>query len=440
MTGARDEGSRATALAGGTRERSWLAWRPTREHRGLAVLLVIAGLVRLAGMFGPGHGGDLYAFLTWAEGMAANGAGGYYANGGEANYPALLYLLWPLGLAFDGDVLVGAIRLLSIPFDLALGIVLFEIGRGTGRTRDGELAAAFYLLNPAVILCGPWWGQVDGVGALPMIGAIVAIGATSRPSTASLATAGGLATLAGLLKPQFGVAAFVIVGVACFWLRSREELRRVAIVAAAALATFVVVTLPLGLGPFGYLDLMDETFRRYSYHSGFAFNPWAMVFGFNRDDGSWFYLGAALEITAIVFSLWLLRLRRDLTGLLAVGALIALTLYFVPTRAHERYLFGAIALLAPLVVLDRRLRTAAAAVSAMFFVTLAYVLANSPYRILPGPKIDDLPGWAIGALSALTTLAGAWVAWQLVAVLRRPEPNGSRVAGASAEAVATGSG
>ena len=123
-----------------------------------------------------------------------------------------------------------------------------------------------------------------------------------------------------------------------------------------------------------------------------------------------------------------------MVGLLAVGGLLALTLYFVPTRAHERYLYGAIALLAPLAALDARLRWPFAALSAMFFVTLAYVLANSPYRILPGPRIDDLPGWAISALSAVTTLAGAWLAWRLVELCRRPEPDGPQMVGDAAEA------
>ena len=115
-------------------------------------------------------------------------------------------------------------------------------------------------------------------------------------------------------------------------------------------------------------------------------------------------------------SLWLLRSRRDLVGLLAVGSLIALTLYFVPTRAHERYLYGAIALLAPLAVLQPKVRRPFFALSAMFFVTLAYVLANSPYRILPGPMLPDLPGWAITAMALVMTAIGAWTAARLIGV------------------------
>lgn len=378
------------------------------------ILLVVAALVRVAGLLGPGHLGDLFAFETWAEDAARHGLGAYYMSGGDANYPPMLYLLWPLGLALDGGELWFAIRLLSIPFDLALGALLFFVILGrTGRERDALLASGFYVLNPAVVLCGPMWGQVDGMGALPMVGALVAV-ARGRVVTAAV-----LAVLAGLVKPQFGVAAFVLAGLPLFWLRSPDGVRRVALVALGGLITFVAVLLPLGLGPLAYLDLIGETFRRYPVHSGFAFNPWGAVFGFNEGDGQWFYVGAALEVLAVGGSLWLLRWRRDLVGLLAVGSLIALTLYFVPTRAHERYLYGAIALLAPLAVLDRRLRWPFYALSVMFFATLAYVLANSPYRILPGERIEDFPDWAITIMSVVMSAAGAWVAWRLVQLLRR---------------------
>jgi hypothetical protein len=58
----------------------------------------------------------------------------------------------------------------------------------------------------------------------------------------------------------------------------------------------------------------------------------------------------------------------------------------------------------------------------MFFATLAYVLANSPYRILPGDQIASFPDWAISVISIVMTVAGAWVAWRLVRLLRAGEP------------------
>jgi hypothetical protein len=379
----------------------------------LVALLVAATILRLAGLFSPGHGGDLTAFMQWAEGTARWGLGGYYAHAGDANYPPMLYLLWPLGVALDGPELAFAIRTLSVPFDLILGWLLYDVvARATGRAREGLLASAFYLLNPAVLIVGPIWGQVDGMGALPMVASIVAV-ARGRPFLA-----GALAVVAGLVKPQFGIAAFTLLGLGLFWLRAREDRRRFALLGFGAIAAFVVVLFPLGLGPVSYLGIMGDTFTRYPYISQFGFNPWGMVFGFGDRDDQWVRLGTALGTAGIASSLWLLRRRRDLVGLLGVCVLVGLSIYFLPTRVHERYLFGAIAFLAPLSVLERRIRWPFVALSLVFFGTLVYVLVTSPYRILPGPKIPEFPDWQISIIAGVVTVVGAWTAWRVLSLFR----------------------
>jgi len=394
-------------------------WLPANAPQALWILIAVGLIARLAGLWGPGHGGDLFAFVTWAEDAARHGLPAYYANGGDSNYPPMLYLLWPLGVALDGGELVFAIRLLSIPFDLALGVLLFNVARTTGRDRDGLLATAFYLVNPAVLMCGPAWGQVDGMGALPMVGAVVAV------TQGRLVLAGSLAVIAGLLKPQFGIAGIVLAGLALFWLRSTVGLRRVALVALGGLATFGIVMSPLGLDPLGYIQLMGETFSRYPYISQYGFNPWGMVFGFGDDDGGLALIGIVLAMAGIAGSLWLLRRRRDLIGLLGVSVLIGLALYYLPTRVHERYLFGAIAFLAPLAAMVPRLRWPFVALSAVFFVTLAYVVVTSPYRILPGPQLDEFPDWLIGVMSAVVTAVGAWTAVRTIGLFGIGSPGGA---------------
>jgi len=386
---------------------------PPRFPRALVVLLVGSTILRLAGLFGPGHGGDITAFMQWAEGAARLGLGGYYANGGDSNYPPMLYLLWPLGVTLDGGALAFAIRLLSVPFDLALGWLLYDlVARTTGRERDGVLGAAFYLLNPAVLLVGPMWGQVDGMGALPMVAAIVA--AARRRAL----FAGALAVVAGLVKPQFGIAAFTLLGLGLFWLRTPADRRRLALLAIGAVVALVIVLAPLGLGPVHYLQVMGDTFGRYPFISEFGFNPWGMLFGFGRRDPQWFGIGTALAIAGIAGSLWLLRRRRDLVGLLGVSVLVGLAIYFLPTRVHERYLFGAVAFLAPLAALERRLRPPFVALSLAFFVTLVYVLVTSPYRILPTPMLDELPDRAISIMCLIVSGVGAWTAWRVIGLFR----------------------
>jgi hypothetical protein len=387
---------------------------PPRFPGALVLLLLASALLRLAGLSGPGHYGDINAFMHWAEGTARWGLSGYYATGGDANYPPMLYLLWPLGVALDGADLALAIRLLSVPFDLALGWLLYAVvARATGREREGLLGAAFYLLNPAVLLVGPMWGQVDGMGALPMVAAIVAV-VRGRSFLA-----GALAVVAGLVKPQFGIAAFTLLGLGLFWLRTPEDRRRLALLAIGAILAFAVVLAPLGLWPSSYLGILGDTFNRYPFISEFGFNPWGMLFGFGDRDDQWFRLGTGLAVAGIGASLWLLRRRRDLVGLLGVSVLVGLAIYFLPTRVHERYLFGAIGFLAPLAALERSLRRPFVALSLAFAGTLVYVLVTSPYRILPTPKIEEYPDWAISVMCFAVTAIGAWTAWRVIALFRQ---------------------
>ena len=101
-----------------------------------------------------------------------------------------------------------------------------------------------------------------------------------------------------------------------------------------------------------------------------------------------------------------------------MGVLIGLAIYYLPTRVHERYLFGAVALLAPLAVLEPRLRWPFVALSLAFFGSLVYVLVTSPYRILPTPQLAAFPDWAISVMCAIVTAAGAWTAWRVIALFR----------------------
>jgi hypothetical protein len=190
--------------------------------------------------------------------------------------------------------------------------------------------------------------------------------------------------------------------------------------ALAAIATFAVVMVPLGLGPSGYLRILSITADRYPFASLFAFNPWAIFYGFGEKDGGAFQVGLWLTGIAIVLSLALLWRRRDLVGLLGVAALIGLELYFLPTRVHERYLFGAIVLLAPLAALAPRLRVPFVVLSGLFLVTLVYVLGNTPQQAVPIPEFarGDLQPWEITAISLPLTLVGVWCAWEIVRLYR----------------------
>ena len=167
---------------------------------------------------------------------------------------------------------------------------------------------------------------------------------------------------------------------------------------------------------------------RTSRSSGSTRGAWSSASA--TTTAAWSLLGTALAVAGIAASLWLLRRRRDLVGLLGVSVLIGLVIYFLPTRVHERYLFGAIAFLAPLAVIERRLVWPFVALSAAVFLTVAYVAVTSPYRIFPGDKWDDFPTWAISLMSAATTAVGAWTAYRVVGLFGAVHPRAMPLDGA----------
>src|SRR3989442_12780711 len=98
-----------------------------------------------------------------------------------------------------------ALRAISIPFDLAIAVVLFAVVSRIRDRRDALNASALYSLNPALALAGPFWGQVDAVAMLPLLLSLVAAAARR------FALAGVLAALAALVKPPAAIALPVLV-------------------------------------------------------------------------------------------------------------------------------------------------------------------------------------------------------------------------------------
>ncbi len=347
----------------------------------------------------------------WAENLALYGPLFFYQHD-TAIYPALLPFLWPLGLALDADALTVAIKAISIPFDLLLGVFLYLVVASRTDTAGGLLAAGLYLLNPAVIIAGPIWGQVDAAGTLVFMGALVAL------SLHRYALAGGLAVLAGLAKPQFGLVVLPVAIVAIQRWRQGQGPRPLALAVAGGAVAGIGVCLFAGLTPWRWFELFRETAEFHQETSLGAFNVWALWVGFEVDDAPYVAFGAVLLVAGVIGAMLPLRRGHDLATLLAVGLMLAFAFYFLPTRVHERYLFPALAIAAPFAAVDRASLAAYLGLSLGFALSLLRVLVlTTSFRI--HPELDALLGsdpmiWVIGLTligSALTlirlTLTGA---------------------------------
>lgn len=377
------------------------------------VLLVVATAARVAAVGVPGHSGDVGVMARWAERMAEVGPLAFYGGSGSI-YPAVLYPLWGLGALLDGDALATAIKGLSIPFDIGIGATLWALLRSRLGERAALAASGLYLLNPAVLLAGPVWGQLDAAGTLAFLGALVA----SAARRDGIATA--LGVLAGLIKPQFGLAALVVVVVAIARSRAAHDWRPLAWSLAGGASAYAVVAAPLALDSIRYVELLRSTAAYKPYTSLHAFNPWGLLVGFRVPDEPYVGIGAALLVLGLLVALVPLRRGSDLASLLATAALMAIAFYMLPTRVHERYLFPAMALLVPFAILGRRPLAAYAVLTAAFAASLAYALHRTTAFTVPAPLGEVLTSpagtWAIGvALIA----ASAWWAWALI---RRPLP------------------
>jgi hypothetical protein len=376
------------------------------------LLLIVSIAVRIAALQVDGHSGDVRVTAGWAERMAEVGPWRFYEGSGSI-YPALLYPLWALGSDLEGEALLLAIKGLSIPFDIALGIGLYALMRRRGGEGIALGVAALYLLNPATILAGPVWGQVDSAGTLPYLAALAALAARQ------FGLAGGLAVLATMVKPQFGLVVFPVLIVAAMRARAVASWQPMLRAVAGMAGTYVVLAAPLALHPIRYLGLLGDTAVRQPMTSLNAFNPWGLLIGFELPDAPYVGIGTMLLLLGVAGSLLGLRRRPDLAVVLAVGAALVLAFYFLPTRVHERYLFPALAMLAPFALAGWRELVSYAALSLGFAASLLYALHETTGFDLPEPWASritsDVGVWTIGLV-----LMGSAIAWAWLLVVRRP--------------------
>lgn len=384
----------------------------------LGAVLVVAVAIRIPAVGVVGHTGDVHVISVWAERMAADGPLRFYSGGGGSIYPALLYLYWPLGVAFDGDALSTAIKATSIPFDVAVGLLLFGIVRRRAGDPAGTGAAALYLLNPAVILAGPVWGQIDAAGTLVFVAALAAT------AWRRFLLAGALGMVAGLVKPQFGLVLLPVLVVAIVDWRRLGSVRGPFLAVAGAVVAYLLIAGPLLLDPVQHLDHISAVTGIRPEASVYAPNPWALVFGYEAPDTGYTALGGVLLLAGLAASLLPLARGADLRTLLFVGAFVVFAFYFLPTRVHERYLFPAMAVLAPLAALSWRALAAYLVMATAFTLSLLYALVDTtPFSLPQGWEDVLVTRTTVEVLSvALIGAAMAFIALSQTEAARRLSP------------------
>lgn len=448
-----------------------------RDAVATLIVIIIGGLllrVVVGGFLLPlsGFRTDVGDFTAWAQRMASGGPGAFYSAGYFADYPpGYLYVLWVLGTigrtfqALGGvDITFGLVKIPGILADGGVAAMLFLYSRrfldGKFGTWSGErvglLAAAVYLLNPGTLFNSAVWGQIDSVGTLAVL---VTLYWLARGWT-ELAALG--AVVAFLIKFQFVfvIPIVLVVGLKRHLLgRSadpehddRRDLLRVLTSLAVGLGSLVALIWPFGLSLYapgdivhGLYQKLEDASRTYAGLSINAINLWrngwshlstglawgcdapstppatdcvngaGVAFTIGSAVVSWQTVGFILFAAVVLIAVWQLARRDDAEGLLLGALLLAVAFFVLPTRVHERYMFPALALAAPLILRRWHIPGGVLGSSTVAAAALALLL----YVVPAGDAQDGSAIWRIATLgiAAVPILLATWGGGALYALL-----------------------
>jgi Gpi18-like mannosyltransferase len=353
-----------------------------------------------------GYYADLKIFQSWAVRLDDVGLRHFYEEDWADYPPGYLYVLWLLAKisAPPGYVLLKVPAILG---DLGLAWLACTFATRIAPLSVKErwpvrpLVAAAVLFNPAVIMLSAVWGQVDVVPAVFVLWSLFLLFTGPQALRRELA-AFLLFAIAVAMKPQAGFV-FPIMVYALYrrhlHRRPRPEWAtgalKIAASGAVLLGFLFLSALPFGLGPVKLLQFYSHSASIYPFTSANAFNLWGVVGFWRRDSpgaGGYVavagvpaaYLGMLALAAGVAVVLW--RAHREaergvdqMRVFTIAAAAVSLLAFALLTRMHERYMFYALAFLAPAVFL-RPLRLAFAALSGLFAVNLWWVYAYNNSR------------------------------------------------------------
>jgi hypothetical protein len=400
---------------------------------GLAVLLALGVLVRLPFLPRLGHGYDTNAYRVWMGAIQDYGLASVFERT-DTDYVGYHYILWALGKAYGqpaSEVTVRDKRLrvwLKMPGligDLLAASLVAVIVRATASRHwpligrwdrhtvlarlklsvadvVGLAAAALFLLHPAVLYAGSYWGQQDSLVAFFMLLACW-LAWQRAPAWAGVALATGV-----LIKPQP-----LILGPLLAWVVWRQSSWPGLLHGGLAGAAVLLV----GHAYFLLNGSADRIVRIYTFqltqseHLSFsAYNLWwpfERLAGARPNtailDAGWMTVTYGLAATALVAGVvvltWLALRREDAVGLMLAAGYFAAAYFLVAAGAHERYALPALIFLVPALAFMPRLRWPLLLFSAA--ITLNLLLGLPLDRRWP----QGDPVWLTMAGSALAAVA-----------------------------------
>ncbi len=385
---------------------------------GLLVRLLIAYL-------SPGYETDVNCFTAWSGRMVSNGPGLFYGEQYFCDYPpGYMYVLWLNGallrlFGVSGNVFAARLILRAMPIacDLLGAYLLYRFARKSLGERTSIVLTAIYAFNPAAIVTGAAWGQVDSVLALGLFATVWLV--EQRRWKWALP----LYVLCVLVKPQALMAGPLgLLALIAQWVADKENrkatLRDAGIGLAISLAVAAVIVLPFWgkqeadwllvkyAGTLGSYDYATLNTANLLYLLG---GNWEKVAELAFAGISWNALGISgmVLVFALVTFLYVRAKRADI--LWACSALLFAGLFMLGIRMHERYLLPAILLLGGAYVRKRddRYLIALIGFSATMLINTGMVLVFehliAPY-VWVGKSLAVINLWLLALLG--------WTGWE----------------------------
>jgi len=241
-----------------------------------AFVMLLAAVLRVfLSMLVEGYEVDINCFTAWSLRMANVGPVHFYAPDYFCDYPpGAMLLLWPVGMLLNAvglsnrPLVLLIVKLLPVLCDLIGGLLLFQYAKKRIGYPASVAVSVLYLLNPAALVNGAAWGQMDSVLALFIL--LTAFAAMDRKWHIAIPCF----VVSLLVKPQAVLFAPIGSVVFLYDLYKRRSERKAIIVQAArglgiALAVAAVIITPFAIGqekPFTWLfSLYGKTIGSYAY-------------------------------------------------------------------------------------------------------------------------------------------------------------------------------
>ena len=317
------------------------------------IAVLVAGII--ANVIGAvcyyGHETDMACWQGWSRDLFENGLGAFYTSEGFHDYPpGYVYVLYLLGAVRDlfgleGTALQLLLKLPTIIANLVTGYFVYKIASKKFSDEISAVFAALIVLNPAYILVGPIWGQVDSILALFCFLAVYYT--AEKKYTRSYF----LFAIAVLIKPQALFFTPVLIYGIIDFVRSddytKEKLVKILLSGVGAVAFMFVTFMPFGSNPIEGISVIlsqyTETLASYPYMTVNAFNIYGAI-GKNwagLTTGS-SIIGYGVILLIVAYSAYVFFKSKSPAKYYLSSFILVFGMFMLAVKMHERYAFPGI--------------------------------------------------------------------------------------------------